>query len=106
MECCTQTFILYSYESGILENPETPAPNNLCIMTVNPEDAPKKPLDIQISFFEGYPTAVENTSTKEVHELPLPIIEFLNKVGGEHGIGRIDIVENRFIGLKVWRNNY
>ena len=70
-------------------------------MTANPHDAPKHHLDIAIYFTEGYPTIVENLATKKHYKDPLSIVEFLNEVGGEHGIGRIDIVENRFIGLKV-----
>ncbi|XP_001603273.3 argininosuccinate synthase [Nasonia vitripennis] len=89
-----------SYESGVLENPANQAPSDLCKMTNNPQDAPDEPLDVEIYFGKGYPTFVENLHTHQVYKSPLAIIEFLNNVGGEHGIGRIDIVENRFIGLK------
>ncbi|XP_058808872.1 argininosuccinate synthase [Phymastichus coffea] len=89
-----------SYESGVLENPANPAPVDLCKMTNNPQDAPDESLDVEIVFSQGCPVSVEDIAIKSAHRTPLSIIEFLNNVGGKHGIGRIDIVENRYIGLK------
>lgn len=89
-----------SYESGILEDPATPAPNGLYQMTTDPISSPAEPLHLEIKFKQGYPCSVRNLKTNEIFDTPLKIIEYLNKTGGLHGIGRIDIVENRFIGLK------
>ncbi|KAK2574997.1 hypothetical protein KPH14_008752 [Odynerus spinipes] len=89
-----------SYESGILENPAAVAPKQLCKMTSDPEDSPTKPEEIEIAFKNGYPSSVKNLNNGRVVDDPLEIIEYLNEIGGKHGVGRIDIVENRFIGLK------
>lgn len=91
----------YSYESGILENPAIPAPIELCKMTTNLEYCPDEPEEIEITFTKGYPSSVQNLDNCYVIDNPLEIIEYLNEIGGKHGIGRIDIVENRYIGLKV-----
>lgn len=91
----------FSYESGILENPINSAPSNLYKMTKNPIDAPEMFQDIEINFSKGIPSSVKNLETNQIYCGPLKIMEFLNTVGGNHGVGRIDIVENRYIGLKV-----
>ena len=67
-------------------------------MTVDPLNAPDKPLDITLHFEQGIPTKLV-TPGKEYTE-PVQLFDALNKIGYEHAIGRIDIVENRFIGLK------
>ncbi|XP_035733564.1 argininosuccinate synthase-like [Vespa mandarinia] len=89
-----------SYESGILENPAIPAPIELCKMTTNLEYCPNEPEEIEIAFTKGYPSSVQNLDNCYVIDNPLEIIEYLNEIGGKHGVGRIDIVENRYIGLK------
>ena len=89
-----------SYESGILENPATIAPNNLCQMTCNPENAPDQSEEIKISFVSGKPVKVLNLSDQTEKTSALKLFTYLNFLGGKHGIGRIDIVENRFIGMK------
>ncbi|XP_012279023.1 argininosuccinate synthase [Orussus abietinus] len=89
-----------SYESGILENPKNPAPKGIYQMTKDPKDAPDKSAKIAITFKEGLPVFVKNLDTGKDFDSPLDIINYLNRIGGEHGVGRIDIVENRFIGLK------
>lgn len=89
-----------SYESGILENPANEAPSDLYQMTRDPKSAPNEGLRLEVFFKNGLPTKVV-AGNGVVYEKPLEILLFLNKVGGEHGIGRIDIVENRFLGLKV-----
>lgn len=91
----------YSYESGILENPATPAPRKLYKMTVDPVTSVLESEEIEINFKAGYPTSVKSLKNGKIFDTPLTIIEYLNRVGGAHGIGRIDIVENRYIGLKV-----
>jgi argininosuccinate synthase len=89
-----------SYESGILENPNNEAPHDLFLMTVDPKKAPNEPFKLSIEFAKGLPIKVI-TQDAEVYDSPLEIFTFLNKIGGKYGVGRIDIVENRFIGLKV-----
>lgn len=89
-----------SYESGILENPSNEAPSNLYLMTTDPKKAPNKSLRLEVFFENGLPKKVL-TENGYIYETPLTILMYLNKVAGEHGIGRIDIVENRFLGLKV-----
>ncbi|CAK9809395.1 Argininosuccinate synthase [Anthophora plagiata] len=89
-----------SYESGILENPAMTAPKQMYKMTDDPLISTAKLEEIEINFKEGYPSAVKNLNTKEVFSTPLEIMQYLNKIGGLHGVGRIDIVENRYIGLK------
>lgn len=87
-----------SYEAGILENPDQTPPEDMWTMTDDPLKAPNTPVDITISFEKGIPTKVvapEGTYTDSVE-----LFTQLNKIGRVHGVGRIDIVENRFIGLK------
>ncbi|KAJ8945011.1 hypothetical protein NQ318_010213 [Aromia moschata] len=87
-----------SYESGILENPNNEAPQDLYLMTKDPKLAPQESVKLEIRFQNGFPISVHTGDV--TYDNPLDILMFLNKVGGEHGVGRIDIVENRFIGLK------
>ncbi|XP_074042118.1 argininosuccinate synthase [Leptinotarsa decemlineata] len=87
-----------SYESGILENPDNEPPEDLFVMTKDLKLAPDTSLRIQVHFEKGIPVLVEGGSRRI--EKPLEILLFLNEIGGEHGVGRIDIVENRFIGMK------
>ncbi|KAG8010733.1 Argininosuccinate synthase, partial [Nibea albiflora] len=89
-----------SYESGILENPKSRAPADLYLMTKNPEDSPNTPDVLEIVFKNGVPIRVSNEKEGTFEESPLGIFSYLNTVGGKHGVGRIDIVENRFIGMK------
>ena len=89
-----------SYESGILENPATAAPEDLYQMTTDPQKSPSEPDKIVVSFKDGVPVKVVNEAKSISIEDPLELYLYLNKVAGAHGIGRIDIVENRFIGMK------
>ncbi|XP_044031030.1 argininosuccinate synthase isoform X1 [Siniperca chuatsi] len=96
-----------SYESGILENPKaiktltkTHAPADLYQMTKNPEDSPNVPDVLEIEFRNGVPVTVTNVKEGTSKDSPLDIYSYLNEIGGRHGVGRIDIVENRFIGMK------
>jgi argininosuccinate synthase len=84
-----------SYEGGVLEDPWAAPPSGMFRMTTDPELAPDEPEEVTISFENGIPVAVDGTKLD-----PLPLLETLNEVGGRHGIGRVDIVENRFIGMK------
>jgi len=90
-----------SYESGILEDPATVAPTDMYQMTRNIEDTPNTPAMMCIEFQSGIPTKLTDDSTGNiVANDPVSIMIQLNKIAGLHGIGRIDIVENRFIGMK------
>lgn len=89
-----------SYESGILENPSTHAPEGLYQMTVSPQEAPDKAERIEIHFAKGVPVKVVNKEDGTTKDTALDIYTYLNTVAGRNGVGRIDIVENRFIGMK------
>ncbi|XP_037121628.1 argininosuccinate synthase [Syngnathus acus] len=89
-----------SYESGILENPKNHAPTDLYQMTKNPEDSPSSPDVLELQFKNGVPVKVVSVKQGISKDTPLDIFLFLNEIGGKHGVGRIDIVENRFIGMK------
>jgi len=89
-----------SYESGILENPAKKPNSNMFKITVSPKDAPDNETDICIEFKKGTPVKVINLSKNEGVKESLELFTYLNKLAGENGIGRIDIVENRFVGIK------
>uniref|UniRef100_A0A8C5FP47 Argininosuccinate synthase n=1 Tax=Gadus morhua TaxID=8049 RepID=A0A8C5FP47_GADMO len=94
-----------SYESGILENPKTHAPVDLYLMTKNPEDSPNTPDVLEIEFLKagGIPTCVKVDSLKVIYGSIVNLICMISLFylnSGKHGVGRIDIVENRFIGMK------
>ncbi|XP_037080699.1 argininosuccinate synthase-like [Pollicipes pollicipes] len=89
-----------SYESGVLEKPSTPAPADLYQMTCDPEKAPDAPHQLSVRFEHGVPVCVTDHTTGTEYTEPRQMLEYLNTVGGQHGVGRIDIVENRFVGLK------
>lgn len=93
-------FMHVSYESGILEDPATFAPEDLFQMTASPHDAPNTPSRLSITFQQGLPVMLK-TQDNIILNTPITIFTALNDLGGRHGVGRIDIVENRFIGLKV-----
>ncbi|HXG93090.1 MAG TPA: argininosuccinate synthase [Blastocatellia bacterium] len=84
-----------SYEGGILEDPWAEAPEEIFILTRSPEAAPDKPQYIEIDFESGIPVAVDGEQLS-----PATLLDRLNKIGGEHGVGRVDLVENRFVGMK------
>ena len=84
-----------SYEGGILEDPWAEPPGEIFILTRSPEDAPDKPVYVDIDFESGVPVAVDGESLS-----PASLLDRLNRVGGENGIGRVDLVENRFVGMK------
>jgi len=84
-----------SYEGGILEDPEKEPDDSMFTMTTSPEKAPNKPEYVEISFEKGIPAKVNGKALS-----PAKLIEKLNEIGGAHGIGRVDIVENRLVGIK------
>ena len=84
-----------SYEGGILEDPWNEPDESMFLTTVSPEKAPDKPTYIEIDFVNGAPVRIDGKTMS-----PAKIVMFLNKVGGKNGIGRVDMVENRFVGMK------
>jgi argininosuccinate synthase len=84
-----------SYEGGVLEDPWEAPPEDMFTMSVSPMDAPDEPEVVEITFEKGNPVAVNGDSLS-----PAVLLKALNKLGGRHGIGRADIVENRFVGMK------
>ncbi len=89
-----------SHEAGILEDPNAPCPEHAYSMSVSPKDAPDEETIIEVEFLDGVAIKVTNKNTKEVVEGALDLFLYLNKIGGANGIGRIDMVENRYIGIK------
>lgn len=89
-----------SYEAGILEDPNTTPPADMWKLTVAPEDAPTTPERITIEFKAGLPVKVVVPEDNKEYTDAVEIFLALNALGRKHGIGRIDIVENRFIGVK------
>jgi len=84
-----------SIECGALEDPRTPPPADVWQRTVDPRQAPDAPAVVQLEFVEGVPVALDG------RELPLvELIDALNTLAGAHGVGRIDLVENRLVGIK------
>ena len=84
-----------SYEGGILEDPWCEPYNDMFRLTVSPEDAPDKPEYVEIEFVAGNPVAINGEKLS-----PAKLIERANEIGGRHGIGRVDMVENRYVGIK------
>ncbi len=89
-----------SHEAGILEDPNFTPPEEVFSMTVSPKLAPDKETVLKIQFKDGIPDKVVNEESGVEKTDPLEMFLYLNEVGGQNGIGRIDIVENRFIGVK------
>jgi argininosuccinate synthase len=84
-----------SYEGGILEDPWSEPPAKMFLLTNSPEAAPDVPVSVDVDFETGDPVAVDGQRLA-----PVALLEHLNRLGGEHGIGRVDLVENRFVGMK------
>jgi len=84
-----------SYEGGILEDPWLEPPSDMYTTIVQPEKAPNEPLYVEISYKEGNPVALNDELLS-----PVPLLERLNHLAGEHGVGRVDMVENRYVGIK------
>jgi argininosuccinate synthase len=84
-----------SYEGGILEDPWAEPPPKMFLLTSSAESAPDVPVAVEIDYEAGDPVAVDGRRLG-----PAALLEALNRLGGEHGIGRVDLVENRFVGMK------
>lgn len=89
-----------SHEAGVLEDPKFKADKAMLTKMVMPQDAPDKETHIAIHFKNGTPVKVVNTDDNTIKEAPVDILLYLNKIGGENGIGLLDMVENRFVGIK------
>jgi argininosuccinate synthase len=89
-----------SYESGVLEDPMQRPDKDIFTVCLDPTDAPDKVTNLEIEFRDAYPTRVKNLEDGREETDPLRLFQYLNEIGGQNGIGRIDIVENRFIGIK------
>jgi len=84
-----------SYEGGVLEDPYHEPDESMFILTKSPESAPDRPVYVEIDFESGVPVALDSVKLS-----PVDLMKKLNKIAGENGVGRIDIVENRLVGIK------
>ena len=84
-----------SFEGGLLEDPWNEPDEDMYKLSVSPENAPDKPTYLEIDFEKGDPVAIDGERME-----PLPLFEALNKVAGANGVGRLDLLENRFVGMK------
>lgn len=84
-----------SYEGGVLEDPWNSPAEDMFTLSVSPKDAPDSSETIEIEFVKGDPVAINNKKLS-----PANLLKELNRLGGRHGVGRSDIVENRFVGMK------
>ncbi len=84
-----------SHEGGALEDPGNAAPDDVWMLTRSPKDAPDTPGEVTIGFEKGVPVSVNGKRMSGAK-----LVAALNRIGSEHGIGRIDLVENRFVGMK------
>ncbi|MDQ2841158.1 MAG: argininosuccinate synthase [Acidobacteriota bacterium] len=85
-----------SHEGGELEDPANAAPEHIWMLTKSAGEAPSRPVEITIGFESGLPVSLDGQ-----HQISaVALLEELNEIGGQHGIGRIDLVENRFVGMK------
>ena len=84
-----------SHEGGNLENPWNEHKSDIHVMSIPPEEAPDQPTYVEISFEEGIPVAINDEKMD-----PVSLLKTLNKLGKENGIGTIDIIENRLVGMK------
>ncbi len=84
-----------SHEGGILEDTWAEPPENMFVLTVSPEKAPAKPTYVEIDFEKGNPVAVDGKKMS-----PAVLMDHMNILAGKNGIGRVDMVENRFVGMK------
>ena len=84
-----------SFEGGVLEDPWNEPSADMFQLTRNPKDAPDEPRQVEIEFEAGNPVAVDGKRLG-----PIELLTALNAIAGEHGVGRVDLVENRFVGMK------
>ncbi|MDR2105573.1 MAG: argininosuccinate synthase [Deferribacteraceae bacterium] len=84
-----------SFEAGLLEDPAAVAPADMFEYTVSPQNAPDEPTELEITFDSGIPAALNGKRLS-----PADMLAKLNKLGGDNGVGRVDIVESRYLGMK------
>jgi len=84
-----------SFEGGVLEDPWAEPPEEMFVLSVSPEKAPDRPTYLEIDYESGNPVAINGQKKS-----PAALLAELNRIGGENGIGRADLVENRFVGMK------
>lgn len=84
-----------SYEGGVLEDPWAAPPAGMYRITVDPEEAPDEPERVTVAFRRGDPVAVDGEELG-----PVELVTRLNEIAGRHGVGRVDVVENRYLGMK------
>ncbi|MBI5756460.1 MAG: argininosuccinate synthase [Nitrospirae bacterium] len=92
---CDANLFHISYEGGILEDPWALYPEDMFALTVSPEAAPDKPTYVEVEFEKGIPVGINGRRLS-----PYQLLSELNTIGGENGIGRVDVVENRYVGIK------
>jgi argininosuccinate synthase len=92
---CDRNLFHTSYEGGVLEDPWQVPPEDMFEMTVSPEDAPDEPTLLDIDFEGGVPVRLDGQDLS-----PADLLYKLNDIGGKNGVGRVDMVENRFVGIK------
>ncbi|MGD1816971.1 MAG: argininosuccinate synthase [Pleomorphochaeta sp.] len=95
-----ENLIHISHEAGILEDASKRCPEDVYSLSVSLKDAPDEETLLSFEFKDGTPVSVTNENTKETYTDPLEMITYLNKVGHDNAIGRVDMVENRYIGIK------
>lgn len=92
---CDRNLLHISFEGGVLEDPWNEPDEDMFILSKSAQDAPDTPTYVEIDFEAGTPVAVDGKRLEPDH-----LLERLNELGGENGVGRVDIVENRFVGMK------
>jgi len=92
---CDRNLLHTSYEGGILEDPWREPDEEMFLLTRSPEKSPDQKLYLEVQYEKGDPVALNGQ-----RKSPAALIQELNKIGGEHGIGRVDMVENRYVGIK------
>lgn len=95
-----ENLIHISHEAGILEDPSKRCPEDVYSLTLSPEKAADKETILTFEFVDGIPVSVKNENDGTVVTDPVEMILYLNKIGHDNAIGRVDMVENRFIGIK------
>ncbi|MGD9124484.1 MAG: argininosuccinate synthase [Desulfarculaceae bacterium] len=92
---CDRNLLHLSFEGGVLEDPWAEPPADMFVLTKSPQEAPDEPQEIILDFEKGDPVALNQEALS-----PGAMLAALNQLGGEHGIGRVDMVENRYVGMK------
>jgi argininosuccinate synthase len=85
-----------SFEGGILEDPWAAPPEEMFVLSVSPENSPDRPTFVEIDFEDGVPRKIDGKSYS-----PANLLSRLNEIGGQNGVGRVDMVENRYVGMKA-----